>query len=207
MILRRLYPRNRCSQRSLRLSNRPFLGGSGICCGASVCSGRIGEAGVSSGGDWFRRSRTRLAKWSRWKHYAYTRSLCCSGGASNGFRSLGVDAEPQEPLSKAVFERVTLEEERRHLQDLAKAESIVCWDRLLFCAKEAMYKVQHPLTQSFVGFKQATVFFIPEDETTGNIEGRFLLSRQSCQPYCRGVTPQTRPTFVPRLKIKVRSTS
>ena len=33
----------------------------------------------------------------------------------------------------------------------------VCWDRLLFCAKESVYKAWFPLTQEWLGFDDAEI--------------------------------------------------
>jgi 4'-phosphopantetheinyl transferase EntD len=38
----------------------------------------------------------------------------------------------------------------------------VHWDRLLFCAKECMYKVWSPRTGEWLGFLEAAVSFRPE---------------------------------------------
>jgi 4'-phosphopantetheinyl transferase EntD len=59
---------------------------------------------------------------------------------------LGVDAEPALPLPDAVLSAVALPDERVALRRLARSDPGVCWDRLLFCAKEAVYKAWYPLT-------------------------------------------------------------
>jgi 4'-phosphopantetheinyl transferase EntD len=38
----------------------------------------------------------------------------------------------------------------------------VCWDRLLFSAKESVFKAWFPLSGSWLGFRDATVTFAPE---------------------------------------------
>ena len=37
------------------------------------------------------------------------------------------------------------------------------WDRLLFCAKEAVYKAWFPLTERWLGFEDAHITFGPPD--------------------------------------------
>ena len=41
----------------------------------------------------------------------------------------------------------------------------MCWDRLLFCAKEAVYKAWFPLTGRWLGFEQAEITVEPEAGT------------------------------------------
>jgi 4'-phosphopantetheinyl transferase EntD len=70
---------------------------------------------------------------------------------------LGIDAEPHGPLPEGVLELISLPQERVHLSDLARIEPGVCWDRLLFSAKESVYKAWFPLTESWLGFEGAEV--------------------------------------------------
>jgi 4'-phosphopantetheinyl transferase EntD len=72
-------------------------------------------------------------------------------------RSLGIDAEPHGPLPDGVLAAIAVAEERRQLSVLAAADGSVHWDRLLFSAKEAVYKAWYPLTHRPLGFRQATV--------------------------------------------------
>jgi 4'-phosphopantetheinyl transferase EntD len=70
---------------------------------------------------------------------------------------LGIDAEPARPLPRGVLGLVSAPQERDHLAELARAVPRMCWDRLLFCAKEAVYKASFPLTRRWLGFLDATV--------------------------------------------------
>jgi len=74
---------------------------------------------------------------------------------------LGIDAEPAEPLPRGVLGLVTAPDERAHLAELADDAPDMCWDRLLFCAKEAVYKAWFPLTEKWLGFRDATVEIDP----------------------------------------------
>ena len=56
--------------------------------------------------------------------------------------SIGIDAEPDEQLPPGVLEQVALAEERAWL---ATARPGVHWDRLLFSAKESVFKAWFPL--------------------------------------------------------------
>ncbi len=79
--------------------------------------------------------------------------------------ALGLDAEPNAALPGGVIDRVALARERAGLPGLAAAGPGVCWDRLLFCAKEAVYKAWFPLTGRWLGFEQAEITVEPEAGT------------------------------------------
>ncbi|MEW1660504.1 4'-phosphopantetheinyl transferase superfamily protein [Streptomyces sp. NPDC093707] len=76
-------------------------------------------------------------------------------------RALGIDAEPHLPLPPGMLARIALPEERENQRALRESEAAVCWDRLLFCAKEAVYKVWSPLTGAWLGFHEATLALHP----------------------------------------------
>ncbi|MFE6281999.1 4'-phosphopantetheinyl transferase [Streptomyces sp. NPDC057877] len=71
--------------------------------------------------------------------------------------SLGIDAEPQGPLPDGVLEAVALPSERERLRTLAAAHPAVHWDRLLFSAKESVYKAWFPLTGQWLEFTEADI--------------------------------------------------
>lgn len=71
--------------------------------------------------------------------------------------TIGIDAEPHQPLPDGVFEWISLPAERSQLQALSAAEPDVHWDRLLFCAKESVYKAWYPITKRWLGVKDADV--------------------------------------------------
>jgi 4'-phosphopantetheinyl transferase EntD len=75
--------------------------------------------------------------------------------------TLGVDAEPDEPLPDGVLGLISLAGERARLGELAAAAPGVCWDRLLFSAKESVYKAWFPLTRRWLDFSEATVSIDP----------------------------------------------
>jgi 4'-phosphopantetheinyl transferase EntD len=74
---------------------------------------------------------------------------------------VGIDAEPHAPLPDGVLGQIARAEERPRLARLAEAEPAVHWDRLLFCAKEAVYKVWFPLAACWLGFEDATLTLDP----------------------------------------------
>lgn len=86
--------------------------------------------------------------------------------------TIGVDAEPDEVLPSGVLEAVSLPGERERLRALAAVEPGTCWDRLLFCAKEATYKAWFPLAQRWLGFEDADIIINTAD---GSFETRLLV--------------------------------
>lgn len=72
---------------------------------------------------------------------------------------LGIDAEPDEPLPDGVLDRVSSAAERGHLARLAATGPAGHWDRLLFSAKESVYKAWYPLTRRWLDFQEAVVEF------------------------------------------------
>jgi 4'-phosphopantetheinyl transferase EntD len=87
-------------------------------------------------------------------------------------RAIGIDAEPNEPLPGGVSELVSSPGERARLAALADAFPGVAWDRLLFSAKESVYKAWAPITGSFLDFLEADVTF---DPAAGSFVARLLV--------------------------------
>jgi 4'-phosphopantetheinyl transferase EntD len=83
--------------------------------------------------------------------------------------SAGIDAEPHEPLPAGVGAIVTSEEERAMLARLP-GEPSVHWDRLLFSAKESIFKAWYPLTRRELDFDEAQLHIDPRTRTfTGHL--------------------------------------
>ena len=78
---------------------------------------------------------------------------------SEDFSSLGIDAEPHEPLPEGVLPTIACPEELPYLSALGEASPEVHWDRLLFSAKESVYKTWFPLARCWLGFDEATIEF------------------------------------------------
>ena len=87
-------------------------------------------------------------------------------------RSVGVDAEPHATLPEGVLESISDAGERHMVAGLSASEPGVHWDRLLFCAKEAVYKAWFPLTHRWLGFEEAVVSF---DAAGRGFEARLLV--------------------------------
>ncbi|WP_202638263.1 4'-phosphopantetheinyl transferase family protein [Bailinhaonella thermotolerans] len=80
--------------------------------------------------------------------------------------AIGIDAEPHAPLPDGVLEAISRPDDRAGLAALPPGQ--VCWDRLLFCAKEAVYKAWFPLTRRPLGFEDASVDIDPAPEATAS---------------------------------------
>ncbi|MFI2711370.1 4'-phosphopantetheinyl transferase [Micromonospora sp. NPDC018662] len=82
---------------------------------------------------------------------------------------LGVDAEPHGPLPDGVADAVTTAGEPAHLAGLRAADAGVHWDRLLFSAKESVYKAWYPLTGRWLGFEDAELTVGPAGRFTARL--------------------------------------
>ncbi len=87
--------------------------------------------------------------------------------------SLGLDAEPDDRLPEGVLDVIATADERAGLCALASAAPAPCWDRLLFSAKESVYKAWFPLTGRWLGFDEATITISPAD---GTFTARLLIA-------------------------------
>ncbi|MEU5370383.1 4'-phosphopantetheinyl transferase superfamily protein [Streptomyces sp. NPDC005951] len=74
--------------------------------------------------------------------------------------SLGIDAEPHAPLPTGVRELVTLPAERERIGPPApEGTGETHWDRILFSAKESVFKTWYPVTGVELDFAQADLTF------------------------------------------------
>ena len=89
----------------------------------------------------------------------------CALGRAGALAGLGIDAEPHAPLPDGVIGQIARAEELPLLARLAREEPAVHWDRLLFCAKEAVYKVWFPLARCWLGFEDAVLSIDPAGRT------------------------------------------
>ncbi|MFD9430177.1 4'-phosphopantetheinyl transferase [Streptomyces sp. NPDC060002] len=87
--------------------------------------------------------------------------------------SLGIDAEPHEPLPDGVLSAVALPAEVERLGALAAGRPEVHWDRLLFSAKESVYKAWFPLTRKWLDFSEADIDLTHATGPAGDAHGVF----------------------------------
>lgn len=73
--------------------------------------------------------------------------------------TIGVDAEPDAPIEARVAARIMDADERAWI---AGAPAGINWDRLIFSAKESVYKAWFPLARRWLGFEEARVSVDPE---------------------------------------------
>jgi 4'-phosphopantetheinyl transferase superfamily len=109
-----------------------------------------GAAGRPDGlGSWSPVTSTNSAKTSN------GRSACCGNG-SRRWRG-----RPASTCPRGVLEAISLPPERAMIARLAAAVPGTCWDRLLFSAKESVYKAWFPLTRLWLEFSEAEVVIDP----------------------------------------------
>ncbi len=81
---------------------------------------------------------------------SHTDTWCAAAVArAADVRSIGIDLEPATPLQEALWRRVCTPKERDWLHELS-APGLT--GKILFSAKEAVYKCQYTITQQFLGF-------------------------------------------------------
>jgi enterobactin synthetase component D / holo-[acyl-carrier protein] synthase len=102
----------------------------------------------------------------------------------NDIATIGIDAEPNAELPSGVLDEIALPEERRHISSMLSRDRTVSWDRLLFSAKEAVYKAWFPLTQRWLDFSEAVLTFSP-------VGGRFTARLLVPGPLLNGATVTT----------------
>lgn len=107
--------------------------------------------------------------------------------------SIGIDAELNEPLPDGVEHVITVPGEPEMLAALARAFPATHWGRVLFSAKESIYKAWYPLTGRWLGFEEACLTIDPAGMFTARLlvdgermdgespltelRGRFLVAR------------------------------
>jgi 4'-phosphopantetheinyl transferase EntD len=76
-------------------------------------------------------------------------------GRAADFSAIGIDAENNEPLPANVLGAVAFGDELEWVHSLPPVG--VCWDRLLFSIKEAVYKAWYPRERRWLDFDQVSV--------------------------------------------------
>ena len=107
----------------------------------------------------------------QWPHGVVGSITHCTGyraavvARTNELAAVGIDAEPHGPLPRGVGESVTVAGEWEMLGRLASSRPSIHWDRLLFSAKESIYKAWYPLTHRWLGFEDARLTVDPDAGT------------------------------------------
>ncbi|MGP0051409.1 MAG: 4'-phosphopantetheinyl transferase family protein [Solirubrobacteraceae bacterium] len=90
----------------------------------------------------------------------HTRGYCAAAVArADTVAAVGIDAERHAPLPAEVRAHIALGPEAEFLAE--RDGDGVCWDCLLFSAKESVFKAWFPLTRRWLGFDEAIVAFDP----------------------------------------------
>jgi 4'-phosphopantetheinyl transferase EntD len=81
------------------------------------------------------------------------------------FSAIGIDAEPDAPLPDGVLDLVATPAEQARLAVTQLEPDSPNWDRLLFSAKEAVYKSWFPLVGEWLDHQEVEILFDPQDGT------------------------------------------
>jgi 4'-phosphopantetheinyl transferase EntD len=95
--------------------------------------------------------------------------------------TIGIDAEPDAPLPDGVLDVVATPAEQDWLAATESAPDSPNWDRLLFSAKEAVYKAWFPLVGEWLDHQEAEIVFHPHEATFTALLSRDGLIVNGCQ--------------------------
>jgi 4'-phosphopantetheinyl transferase EntD len=103
----------------------------------------------------------------------YRAAVVARSGELSG---VGIDAEPHAALPASVRDFVLRAEERSWLLGPAHDHPALHWDRIAFCAKEAVYKAWFPLTRRWLEFDEVA--------TSVHLDGTFRARLHGAGPDC-----------------------
>lgn len=83
----------------------------------------------------------------------------CAVARSDEIVTIGIDGEPHAALPDRLLPRITRPEELPALARLHQEQPQIHWDRLLFSAKESLYKAWFPLAERSLGFEDSIIEF------------------------------------------------
>lgn len=95
---------------------------------------------------------------------------------SHVISAIGIDAEPHEPLPAGVAKLIGSGDE---LASMAARLPNLRWSRLLFSAKESLYKAWFPMTGRWLGFRDALIAF----DSAGTFTARILITDSSIRQF------------------------
>lgn len=99
----------------------------------------------------------------------------CAVAWAQDIAAVGIDAEPNLPLPRGVLDAVAIAAEHAWLAERPTTAPWVCWDRLLFSAKESVYKAWFSLTGRQLRFEDAAIVVDPADSRlTARVQARGL---------------------------------
>lgn len=95
----------------------------------------------------------------------------CLAAVTRSARSIGIDLEPATPLDRNLWSEVCSDRELQRIDGATKDTGLLA--KLIFCAKEAAYKAQYPLTRQLFGFDH---FDVTLDLAQGRFTAEFVKS-------------------------------
>jgi 4'-phosphopantetheinyl transferase EntD len=90
-------------------------------------------------------------------------------GTTRHLAGIGIDAEPDAPLPDGVLDVVASASERARLALLPDGPGSPSWDRLMFSAKESVYKAWYPLVGAWLDHQDADVVIHPAGVFTATL--------------------------------------
>ncbi|MFI1017857.1 4'-phosphopantetheinyl transferase [Streptomyces sp. NPDC020965] len=102
---------------------------------------------------------------------------------------IGIDAEPHGPLPAGVADSIALPGELARLAAARRARPGLHTDRLLFSAKEAVYKSWYTYGGQRLEFEDADITFAYEDGAAGRAIGTFTARLRAPRPVRPDRTP------------------
>jgi 4'-phosphopantetheinyl transferase EntD len=166
-LVRTAGPRRRAEFAAGRACARAALAALGLPA-APVAAGRAGEPCWPSG---VTGSITHCAGYR-----------ACAAARTADVAALGIDAEPDCGLPAGLIESVADDAEQAWITRQAAFGPVVCWDRLLFSAKEAVGKLWYPLTGQWPGLGELAVF----PDAAGTFDAHVAGSRLTGRWLARG---------------------
>ncbi|GGS38998.1 4'-phosphopantetheinyl transferase [Streptomyces nojiriensis] len=104
--------------------------------------------------------------------------------------AVGIDAEPDLPLPRGVLESIALPQELVWARTPVTGAARLCRDRLLFSAKEAVYKTWYPLVGTELDFDDAALSFRTDEHLPAGGPRRGTFRARVLRP---GTAPDGRP--------------
>lgn len=106
--------------------------------------------------------------------------------SANDIRGLGIDAELHAPLPAEILDIILLPEEQVMAAELSAHHPGIAWDRLIFSAKESVFKAWFPLTRQWLDFLECEIRvdaqsrrFYAGIRATGPVAARHALASMS----------------------------
>ncbi len=105
----------------------------------------------------------------------------CAVARAGEVAGVGIDAEPHAPLAAGLPAAIALPDELREISEHRRRVPEIHWDRLLFSAKESVYKALRPLATGRLDFLDAQIALSPAAGTfharlaLGTCSGRWLV--------------------------------